>query len=626
MATSAGELFVRVRPDTRDFGRELNREVEGAGRSAGQLLTDFISVGAVTAGFSQIIGAASDLEQAIGGTTAVFGQAEATITDFAEGADKSAGLTQAAARTLTTQIGSLLQGFEFTQEEAANTSVELAQLGADLSAITGAGSAEEAIQALGAALRGEYDPLERFSVAINTTQANLKAVELGLAESTSAVDQNARAQATLALIYERAAFAANGFANEADTAAGAAAIAGAEAGNAAADLGENFLPIYTEVAEVVGGAAEAFSALPDSVQTASVVVGAAGILAGPVVRTYRDVSDAVKSTSDRFRNASPRARSFARGLGTVGAAAGGVFAAAQAVELLLDNIYEGRFGDASTQADRLADAISRVADEGLTGALEENFDGLTGAFERTQEVLAEDAPYDAVADKLGFLGDAAQAGRDRLRDLGTDSDEAAAELDALDSVLAELIRQNPEEGVRQFEALQGAFEGAGIDARLFQGVLDESTGVINDYREGALGAADATAEAGDAAEDVALGDMKDLGSAIGDVVSEFDALDDAVFGKRDAELDLESARLSEERANLDVADRAEGIHRRDPRVRGPTPERPRTPLATTSRPRSTPSAPRSTWSTLSGTSTSPPASRPTSSTTPRFRPSAATSN
>lgn len=206
--------------------------------------------GAVLAGFQQLINAASDLEQSIGGTTAIFGPAEARVVSFARSASESAGLTEESARTLTSRIGGLLQGFDFTQRESAEMSVTLAQLGADLAATFG-GTTQEAVEALGAAIRGETDPIERFGISITAARADLKAVELGLAETTSEVDANARAQGVLALITEQSANAQGQFAREVNTTAGQLERARAEFGNTAASIGTTMQPAVNELLAAV---------------------------------------------------------------------------------------------------------------------------------------------------------------------------------------------------------------------------------------------------------------------------------------------------------------------------------------------------------------------------------------
>lgn len=209
-----------------------------------------LSVGAAAAGLFALADAASEAEQSVGGVEAVFGNASDVITTFASESAASAGLAATSARNLTAQIGGLLKGFNFTQREAAETSVVIAQLGADLAATFG-GKPEEAVEALGGALRGEFNPLERFGVSLNIAQINAYAVAKGLAASTSQVDLATRAQATLQLIMERTADAQGQFARESDTAAGAISIARAEAQNLAAEAGQNLTPALLALVGVV---------------------------------------------------------------------------------------------------------------------------------------------------------------------------------------------------------------------------------------------------------------------------------------------------------------------------------------------------------------------------------------
>lgn len=261
MATTTERLAILITADGKGAARELQalgrtaekelgKVEQGVARTQAQMqkfgVTALGVAGVAAVGLTELGRSASELEQAMGGAEAVFGSALGSVEDFSQGAAQAFGLSSTAALQLTSRLGSLLKGFGFTQEEAAGTSIRLSQLGADLSAAFG-GRPEEAVNALGAALRGEYDPLERFGVSLNATQANLKAVELGLAENASSVDLNARAQAALAIIYERTTDVQGQFARESDTAAGKAARAAAEFENMKASLGQGVLPAMTAV-------------------------------------------------------------------------------------------------------------------------------------------------------------------------------------------------------------------------------------------------------------------------------------------------------------------------------------------------------------------------------------------
>lgn len=264
-----------------DAADALDTSLLAATGQASSLRTAIAAIGfaAAAAGLFSLVDAASEAEQSVGAVSAIFGSAAGIIDAFAAGSAEAAGLTATAARNMTSQIGALLQGFGFTQQEAAKTSVVLAQLGADLAATFG-GSPEDAVLALGAALRGEFDPLERFGVSLNITQANLKAVELGLADSTSNVDLNARAQASLALIMERSTGAQGQFAREINTTAGQLAVAKASAQEAAVAVGETLAPTFVELLGIVTD--QVLPALEDLGTTLGPALASAVSAAAPV--------------------------------------------------------------------------------------------------------------------------------------------------------------------------------------------------------------------------------------------------------------------------------------------------------------------------------------------------------
>lgn len=116
----------------------LEGKVERSSKSMGSSLKSFAAIGVAAlagvavAGFTKATGAASDLEQAVGGTAAVFKDQADQIGAFAKGAANAVGLSETAARTLTSQIGGALKGYGFSVEEAAGKSQELVTLGSDL--------------------------------------------------------------------------------------------------------------------------------------------------------------------------------------------------------------------------------------------------------------------------------------------------------------------------------------------------------------------------------------------------------------------------------------------------------------------------------------------------------------
>ena len=144
----------------------------GVGAMSGMLATGLIGAAAgigvgVAAAIGSGIGKASALQQSIGGVGAVFKGQAGEIEGAAKGAAKNLGLTQNSYNELATVIGAGLKNKgikDFTAESQG-----LIQIGADLAAQYG-GSTQDSVSALGAALRGESDPIERYGVSLNETR------------------------------------------------------------------------------------------------------------------------------------------------------------------------------------------------------------------------------------------------------------------------------------------------------------------------------------------------------------------------------------------------------------------------------------------------------------------------
>lgn len=268
----------------KDAGRSIEEGIGGGasrGAAAAKVAISAIGSAAIISGLNRAKDAASGLQQAAGGTAAVFGEASAAVDEFAANAAESVGLSERAARELTSQLGASLKGYGFAVDEAARKSIELTEVGADLAATFG-GTTADAVGALSSALRGEFDPLERYGIALRQSAIDAEAVELGLVGAGEEVSSLARAQAALTLITEQSADAQGQFLRESDSAAGQAQISGAKMEDAAANLGESLLPIYAKISETIGTVAEVFAALPGPVQTGILALAGVVAIAGPL--------------------------------------------------------------------------------------------------------------------------------------------------------------------------------------------------------------------------------------------------------------------------------------------------------------------------------------------------------
>lgn len=482
--------FVDIRANQsnldRDLG-EIERKVEGSAKSsAGKFASIFGSL-AVGAGIKKLIDSSSDLEQAVGGTAAVFGEAGSAIDEFAKDSATSAGLSQRAARELTSQLGGLLSGFGFTKKEAASLSIELTKLGGDLSATFG-GKPEEAVQALGAAMRGETDPIERYGISLNQAAVNAKAVELGLASSTSTVDANAKAQATLAIITEKSAGAQGQFAREADSAAGKAAITAAKTEDAAASMGDSLLPIYGKAVGVIGSLADGFGALPDAVQTGIVALAGVAAVAPRVVDGVRAIGDVASKVPGFFDKISSGAGTVTGKLANLNPALG---LAGAAVGVAALAVYANSLNSTEIDVDKLVVATANLTDENrkqLEGTVE-----AAASMGKLDDVVKKIAGTNVeAAERFIEVAEAAGINKEELDKLRQITDEKR-DADIQGKVDQENYTQSQEEGTEAAKAAAGALEEQRVKLEELTAAVVAAFDSNLGYRQAVDGTSDALA-------------------------------------------------------------------------------------------------------------------------------------
>lgn len=233
----------------KEFTRAL-RNAQGTAKRFGSVAAKGLRVAgiaaaamgaAAVAGASKAVGAASDLEQSMGAVETVFGNARGAVDKFADQAAVSAGLSKREVNEMASVMGASLQSFGFEAEDAAGMTVELQQRAADMAATFG-GPTADAVGAIGALMRGEADPIERFGVSIKQADVNARLLSDGLGELEGEERRLAEAQARLDLLMEQTANTTGTFARESDTLAGKQQTLKASLENSAASIGEALLP------------------------------------------------------------------------------------------------------------------------------------------------------------------------------------------------------------------------------------------------------------------------------------------------------------------------------------------------------------------------------------------------
>lgn len=194
--------------------------------------------------------AASDLNEEVSKSQVIFGQASDDIRAFAQNAVESMGLSEVAAMTATGTFGNLFKTMGMGQQEAANMSKAMTQLAADLGSFHNT-TTEDAIGAIGAALRGESEPIRRYGVLLDDATLKAEALAKGLYDGVGALSPANKALAAYSLILKQTGDAQGDFARTSDGLAGQKKILKAQFDDLTVAVGQAFLPVFKDVVTII---------------------------------------------------------------------------------------------------------------------------------------------------------------------------------------------------------------------------------------------------------------------------------------------------------------------------------------------------------------------------------------
>lgn len=286
------DSFQRKMKQTGDTTTQTGKTAEKSGKSflglGGHVKTMMAGFGVASAvkfGAS-ITQAASEAQQSVGGTEAVFGKFSDTVMADSKDAAKQFGLSANNYRESANIIGSLLKNQGVAAKQLGGQTKSMVSLGADLSATYG-GTVKDAVGALASAYKGEFDPMQQYGVTLTQNAINLEAMRQAGVKTTAdfnklstAQQTSAKRAATTALVMKQSTSAQGQFQKQTNTLAEQQQILGAQFTDLKATLGNALLPVLTQVLTAVNKhMIPAFEAVPKVV--------------GKVKHAITDVTDAV---------------------------------------------------------------------------------------------------------------------------------------------------------------------------------------------------------------------------------------------------------------------------------------------------------------------------------------------
>jgi hypothetical protein len=306
VSTFKGDGIQQATRQLGSFGKATSSFGSMLGKVGGALAAFGVATKAVQFGRESIT-AARDLERNLYALNTVFDGLAPGMQQFAKDAE-NIGLSQSKAAKASVFIGSVLKQSGFAMSDVAKETKNLVTLGTDLAALYGY-DVQEALLGMTALFRGEYDPIEKFGVAMKQSEINAELAARGQNNLEGAARRNAEQTIRLELLYQRAADAMGAFTGQSGSLYTEQKKLGATFENMQAQLGEALLPAVVDLNEALRTMlVEITPALIESFQRL------AEILEG-IVGVFNDSMDPTTELGESFAALSIQADYLAKAFG-----------------------------------------------------------------------------------------------------------------------------------------------------------------------------------------------------------------------------------------------------------------------------------------------------------------------
>jgi len=244
VSTFKGEGIQQATRQLGAFGKQTSSFGSILGKVGGALASFGVATKAIQFG-REAITSARDLERNLYALNTVFDGLAPGMNQFAKDAE-NIGLSQSKAAKASVFIGSVLKQSGFAMNDVAKETKNLVTLGTDLAALYGY-DVQEALLGMTALFRGEYDPIEKFGVAMKQSEINSELAARGQDKLQGAARRNAEQTIRLELLYQRAADAMGAFTGQSGSLYTEQKKLGATFENMQAQLGTALLPALSDL-------------------------------------------------------------------------------------------------------------------------------------------------------------------------------------------------------------------------------------------------------------------------------------------------------------------------------------------------------------------------------------------
>ena len=262
MAPSTGKtLTVYLAADLKKFNRGINQaegSLRGFGNSVSKYLRPALIAATAAAGAFAVklgvdaVNAASDLIETQNKVAVIFGESADSILEFAETSVTALGQTETMALEAAATFAQFGKAAGLADQDLVDFSTDLVTLSADLASFNNS-SPEEAITAIGSALRGEAEPLRRYGVLLDDAALKAEAMALGIFDGTGKLSTQQKVLAAYEVILKQTTDAQGDFERTADGLANTQRILTAAVGDATAEIGLGLVDAIEAATGAMGG-------------------------------------------------------------------------------------------------------------------------------------------------------------------------------------------------------------------------------------------------------------------------------------------------------------------------------------------------------------------------------------
>jgi len=257
-------LKLNILAETKGLTDGLNKANQQVSGASGKIGSAFKKIGVAVAAagvaasaFAVKLGvdavkAASDLSETVAKAGQIFGTSAKQVEDFAATAAATLGQSKQQALDAASTFAVFGKSAGLAGDDLVKFSTDFTVLASDLASFNNT-TPDEAITAIGSALRGEAEPLRRFGVLLDDASLRAAALELGIISTTkNALTPQQKVLAAQALIYKQTGDAQGDFLRTSDGLANSQRILTAQIENVKTSIGTALLPVATELFQFIG--------------------------------------------------------------------------------------------------------------------------------------------------------------------------------------------------------------------------------------------------------------------------------------------------------------------------------------------------------------------------------------